>query len=195
MHSEFEIFIPKPENRITPNKITFVLYATCVIIFMISVINHCKPQIALFLFIIPFSVSIYFFIKKFWTYKFLDGELAGSLIISLDYIKIATQSFTINEIKKIDFHAINYYGKREDYRNNFNPILSQGTSNFVELFLNNGQKIKTYFKLNFKEHHKILYPFVVEMIKHGKISVLRGTEILGINDYDEIQEFKRNHLQ
>lgn len=103
MNEEFEIFIPKPKNRITPNKITFALYAICVITFMISAINHYNPQIVLSVFIIPLSVSLYFFIKKFWTYKSLDGELTGSMILASDYVKIASQSFAINEIKKVRF--------------------------------------------------------------------------------------------
>lgn len=196
MHYEFQIFIPKPKTRLfTPNTIIYTLHFSCVAIFIIAALTHYYPQKVFFIFIAPFSLSLLFYIRKFWRYQFLNGELTSSLIISLDHIQVAQQSFAIEEIKKMDFHFRNYYGKKEDYRNNFNPILSQGTSNFIELNLNNGQKLKTYFKLNFKSHHELLYPFIIEMVKADRISVLRGTEILGINDYDEIQEFKRKHLK
>lgn len=141
-----------------------------------------------------FSI-FFFFIRKFWKYKWLDGYFEGSLIINTNSIQVANQSFEIIDIRKIEFKFVNYYGKKEDFRHNVNPILSQGTSNLIKLSLNNGQTIKAFFKLNFKEHHKFLNPFIVQMIKAEKISFLRGIELLDINDYDDIQQFKRKHLQ
>lgn len=196
MRYEFEIFTPKPKTRLfTPNAIIYTLHFSCVAIFIIAALANYYPQKVFFIFIAPFSLSLFFYIRKFWKYQFLDGELTSLLIINPDHIQLAQQSFSMEEIKKRDFHFCNYYGKKEDYRYNYNPILSQGVSNALELYLSDGKKSKTYFKLNFKGHHEILYPFVIEMVKAGKISVLRGTEILGINDYEAIQEFKREHLK
>lgn len=189
---EFKIFIPnRKRNVLTPNTIVYSLFFATVTIFMVAALIRQHPEYILFLFLIPLIFSIYFFISKFWKHKPLDGDLFDSLIINSNYIKITDQFFQLEEIKKINLQFINYYGEKEDYRYNYNPILSQGTSNHISVVLKNGQTIKTYFKLNFKDHYKTFFPFITKMIKLNKISFLRGIELLEINDYHKIQEFKK----
>lgn len=194
---EYQIFTPeKRKFEITPNSIVYGLWIFSILWFTINDTLHdleilFEPYKTFYL-IILVLLPIYFSIAAFFKHKRLNGKINGILKIDFDLITVNDNVYSINSISKIDFHFIDYYGElQSSVRANFNPLLSQGVSNAVEFTDKNNQIHLVYFRLNYKNEHERLFPFITQMIKINKISFLRGIELLGINDYDKIQEFKK----
>jgi len=98
----------------------------------------------------------------------------------------------LDEIVKLDIHCEDYYGRQtRGIGMNFSPGLSQGVNNFIEFTGYNNLNRKVYFKQNVKSQYKDLSSFIIICVQKGKIPFLRGIELLGITDYNEIQEFKK----
>ncbi|MES2448821.1 MAG: hypothetical protein V4546_16675 [Bacteroidota bacterium] len=194
---EYQIFTPeKRKFKITPNFIVYGLWIFSILLFAIT--NKLQDLKILFepyktvYLIILVLLPIYFSIAAFFKHKPINGAISGILQIGFDLIIVTDNHYSINNISKIDFHFIDYFGQlQSSVRANFNPLLSQGVSNAIEFTDKNNQIHLVYFKLNYKYEHERLFPFITEMIKINKISFLRGIELLGINDYDKIQEFKK----
>ena len=98
----------------------------------------------------------------------------------------------MDEIVKLDIHCEDYYGRQtRGVGMNFSPGLSQGVNNFIEFTDYNNLTRKVYFKQNVKNQYKDFSTLIIVSIQKGKITFLRGIELLGITDYNEIQEFKK----
>jgi hypothetical protein len=194
---EYQIFTPeKRKFEITPNSIVYGLWIFSIILFAITdKLQDLKilfEPYKIFYLIILVLITIYFSIAAFFKHKRLNGKINGILKIDFDLIIVKNNLYLIKNISKIDFHFIDYYGELESSaRGNFNPLLSQGVSNAIEFTDDSMQSHLVYFKLNYKYEHERLFPFITEMIKLNKISFLRGIELLGINYYDKIQDFKK----
>lgn len=193
---EYQIFTPtKGRFTLSENLIVYGLWFFSIGLFVTadriqSLNDLITPFKTAYLAIITL-LSIYFIISAYFKYERILGKIDGILKIDLDFIMIKNNIYQVNEISKIDFHLINYYGELNKSGNlNFNPKLSQGVSNFIEFTDQSNIRYQVYFKLNHTYEHERLFPFITKMIQLKKISFLRGTELLGIIDYEKIQEFK-----
>jgi len=195
---EYQIFTPsKARSTISENLIVYSLWIFSICLFIIAdKIQPLEDFIAPFktvYLVIATLLSIFFSISPIFRHERLSGKITGILKINLDFITINDISYPINELLKIDFHFGDYFGQLNKSGNgNFNPLLSEGVSNSLEFTDCSNKRHQIHFKLNYKWEHKRLFPFITEMIKINKISFLRGIEILGINDYNKIQEFKKS---
>jgi hypothetical protein len=137
-------------------------------------------------------LSIYFLIVGLWSYQTLKGKLNGFIEFKKDAFEINEETFKLDEIAKLDIHCEDYYGQQtRGIGMNFSPGLSQGVSNFIEFTDYNNLNRKVYFKQTVKSQYKDLSSFIIICVQKGKIPFLRGIELLGITDYNEIQEFKK----
>lgn len=195
---EYQIFTPdKKSFTVTENLIVYGLWLFSICLFIIGdeiqslkdFSTHFKTGYLIIIIILP----IYFSISSFFKHERLNGKIGGILKIDLDFIMINNTTYPVKELSKIDFLFGDYFGQLNKSGNlNFNPLLSQGVSNFIEFTDQSNMKHQFYFKLDYKNEYERLFPFITKMIQLKKISFLRGTELLKINDYEKIQEFKMN---
>lgn len=137
-------------------------------------------------------LSIYFLTVGLWSYQPLKGKLNGFIEFKKDAFDINEETFRLDEIAKLDFHCEDYYGRQtRGVGMNFSPGLSQGVNNFIEFTDYNNLTRKVYFKQIVKNQYKDFSSFIIICIQKGKIPLLRGIGLLGITDYNEIQEFKK----
>ena len=73
----------------------------------------------------------------------------------------------------------------------FSPHLSNGLDNQFLLSLKNGEKIKCNFLQTESEKIEFFTEIFIHYHKKGIISWLKLLEILNIEDYNEIQKFKK----
>ena len=183
----FKIFVPNHKtHKLTENLTIFILWMIGLsLIFTADKIDFMKSLVEPFdsYIIGTILLSICFMIAAFFRRETLNGVVKGILEIDLDKLEVDDKSFLIKDISKIDFHFINYYNQLNKFKTvNFNPLLSQGISNFIEFTDESKHMHKIYFQLQSKDQHMVLFPFITEIIKINKISFLRGTELLGIDD-------------
>lgn len=80
-------------------------------------------------------------------------------------------------------------------RYTLNPRLSQGVNNYVKFIDTGGKQHQYHFKLFSANGSQEFYPIIKQVTVLGKLSLLRGLELLGIDDYDEIQRFKAEYFK
>lgn len=139
------------------------------------------------------SLSGYWALVGLWRYRPLNGNYNGELEFGEDYFKINDKQIKLNEINKIDVKIQDYYGMQTRSRGSaFSPGLSQGINNYLEYIDHDSINNKIFFKLSVKNQQKELETFIISAIRLNKMTFLRGIDLLGIEDYDEIQKFKLN---
>ena len=137
-------------------------------------------------------LMIYFKIAQSFTRESLNGDLNKRVIFKSSEIIIADQIFSLEEIKKIEFYVGDYFDKWEyKVKGDLNPGRTNGTSNICELHLANGKMIVTRFQLMYKTEFLKMRELLVEYYSENKIHFLKLIEYLGIEKYEEIQEFKK----
>ena len=132
------------------------------------------------------------FIKLFVQFKYekLKGCFEGTIEFHENKIKVDKTEYEIEKIKKIEIYAGDYKGKwKPTSKTNYDNALSNGVENVLRIIMEN-ETIAIYFEQNVKNEIKIAEKQLVNYYKTGKIHWLHLIDILGINDYDEIQQFK-----
>lgn len=139
--------------------------------------------------------TIYIFglmISTFFRYEREIGEYSGKLTFWEDKIQIGDKTYYLEQIEKIEF--INAYDIKGMFVNSmleFSPHLSNGIDNEFSLILKNGEQIKCNFLQTESEKIEFFNEIFIHYHKNGIISWLQLLEILNIQDYNKIQEFKK----
>ncbi|WP_141719757.1 hypothetical protein [Roseivirga misakiensis] len=120
----------------------------------------------------------------------LNGNLHKKLFFSSSSIKIDGVDYHLSDIAKIDFSIHDHFDKW-NYSRDFNPARSNGVNNTLTLFLKDERQIEVKFQLMYKTQIKRLEKELIEYYRHGKLHFLKLIDLLEIDDYDEIQEFKK----
>ncbi len=138
-------------------------------------------------------LMIYFIITQSFTKKKLNGTLNEYLIFRETEILTHKTKYKLDDISKIKFSVGDYY-YRWIFRvkGNFNPGRSNGVENSCEIDLINGEKIVVYFQLMYKNEFHKMHEILIHFYTQNKISFLKLIEYLEIENYDEIQEFKKH---
>lgn len=137
-------------------------------------------------------LMIYFKITQESKQKSLNGNLNKRLIFSTREVLIDDIKIKLNEIKKIEFFLGDYFYKWESQApGDLNPARTNGTSNICELTLIDGQKIKMNFQLMYEKGFLKMTELLLQYYSENKIHFLKLIEYLGIEKYEEIQEFKK----
>ncbi len=88
-----------------------------------------------------------------------------------------------------------YYGKtnlyNSTYRHNLNPLASNGTNNWIEYHLINGETNKLFFQQEYEAQKESIRPFLIALIKRNILSITQVLAILEIEDEYFIQSFMR----
>jgi hypothetical protein len=131
-------------------------------------------------------------ISTFFRYEREIGEFYGRISFYKNHINIENKDYNIEEIQKLEFFST--YDIKGDFTNyllEFTPHLSNGLNNSFVLTLKNGKQIEYNFLQTKSEQIKYYKEVLTNYHKNGIISWLELLNILNIEDYNEIQKFKK----
>lgn len=194
----FNIFTKNKGVQMSANK---VIYSLWVLSFGIAYFAHrflgggIVETIGKYIMVFAGVLAIYFLITQSFTRKPLNGTLNKKLIFKENEIQIDCEPYKIENIKKIEFCVDDYFNKWErPGRGDFNPSRTNGVNNFCELTQYGGQKIKVHFQMLYKDEFFKMKELLIHYYSKDKIHFLKLIDYLGINEYEDIQEFKKTLL-
>ncbi|WP_341227665.1 hypothetical protein [uncultured Arcticibacterium sp.] len=192
--ARFQIFVPKKGIRISR---TFVLYGVLLLSlgFQMTYSEYINPENTVnFIFpiyLILCLITIVFWILKNRQRKPLHGELKGWIEFYDDKIIIDEKRYELDELMKIEI-AYGDYLDGYKHEKGVDPALSQGVSNYLTLIFQDKTIIKTFFQVKQYDFLSNTKKLLIGYHKKGKIPWLALIYYLRINDYDEIQAFKKS---
>ena len=131
-------------------------------------------------------------ISNFFRYEREIGKFHGRITFYENSIKVENDEYNIEKIQKLEFFLT--YDVKGDFTNNllnFTPHLSNGLNNSFILTLKNGKQIEYNFLQTKSEQIKYYKDVLTNYHKNGIISWLELLNTLNIEDYNEIQKFKK----
>lgn len=163
--------------------------------FLISIFFFIKKEsllytISIILLTLNFTSIILISLINNFRYQKLDGNFNGDLIFFEDKIILGEETILISEVKKIKIYNENHKGKYL-WRKTLKPKLQQGIDNSIKIELLNGEIITKYFLQNKKNEITTVGTILKKYHTHNKIHFQNLIELLGMNDYNEIQKLKR----
>ncbi len=123
-------------------------------------------------------------------YKPLYGKLGGEITFLKDRIIIHGEIIPINKVEKLEFKGMDWLGRSEPNRYSFENSLSNGTKNWLIVYLVNSSQRKIRFQeyeacqlVRFKE-------ILLEYYVNGKISYLQIVDYLCLETPEEWNNLK-----
>ncbi len=141
-----------------------------------------------------FCGFIYSFFKSNG-YRTLKGKLEGKLEFLSDKVIIDTDVFEIQKIQKIELCSYDYKGRFAWFKGNLDSNKSNGTRNFLNIFLNDGKIVKTYFQILHQNDILEERETLIKYCNEGKMNYLNLLDNLNLTDHKEIQKFKKSNLK
>ncbi len=137
-------------------------------------------------------------ILKFYgmfNYESLNGEFIGFLEFTQEGILVDGKLFELTKIQNIEIVNEDYKGNLKIQSSlDFDNALSNGVNNFLRISTDIPLEIvELYFLQNEPFELKKVEEVLVKYFQTGKIGFLKLIEVLDINDYNEIQNFKKRH--
>ncbi len=119
----------------------------------------------------------------------LEGVLDGCLVFKTNSIEIENNNFQLNEIKRIEIYNDDYRGKLiHTSSGNLGPALSNGTRNYIILFLISGEQIKVNFELINSDDFQKIRTELINYHVNSKIDFWSLANILGEKSSKETSE-------
>jgi hypothetical protein len=106
--------------------------------------------------------------------KPIECELNGKILFEINSLIINQNKIDISKIQSLNLFVGDYYGKtnlyNSTYRHNLNPLASNGTNNWIEYHLNNGETYKLFFQQEYEAQKESIRPFLITLIKSNILS-------------------------
>jgi hypothetical protein len=140
---------------------------------------------------------VYKFFKNFNEIEKLNGKVTGSVALFTEKILLNNQNIFLKDISLISLVVFDFSHRREVYLiSTPYPSLSNGFGNILTIKLINGEIIETNFEQKYQEEFlRKNKEMLIDYYKMGKISLLNLLDVFGIDDYDDIQDFKKSVLK
>ena len=194
-HNQFDIFEKDNKFRLSANIIVYSIFVVSLptAFFADKYLGESFiEQVGLYGLFVGFGLSAILKWVQLTNRKTFQGKLLGKITFEKDSIRISGQNIPISDIEKIELEVGDYLDRKEyNGLGEFNPTLSTGTENICHLKLKDGTEKEVYFQIKQKDDFKKLRQELIEYHKSSKISWLKLIELLGIDEYEEIQEFKK----
>lgn len=141
---------------------------------------------SVFLFGVLVRVFAFFFIKK------PKRTIGGEIIFDNDIITVNGVGYDISSVEKIEFTDLgNFLRKNEGFIGD-KQSWPNGKDIRVILDIATGEDITIQFQLNHRHQMQDIRPQLVHYHNEGKLHFLNLINILGIEDYNAIQIFKKS---
>lgn len=193
MH-KFSLFKKSTKFYWSTNRIIYlILFVASGLLLLKNEVFHFEKniidKILLFVLVSTIIGSLLTMFKGLTEVKPLRGTLDGDLIFDENFIQVKEEIFPIEQIRKIQISNEDYSGKFQSSRGNFGPALSNGTNNFVIIFLESNKTRKFQYELlNSNDFQKIRQILIGYHLK-GKIDFWEVTHVLGEKSSAEIRDF------
>lgn len=149
------------------------------------------------LFVIGISTILFGFairLLRFNKYKTLKGELISELEFLEDKIIIGDKQYLLEDIQKIEINAFDFKGLIIYSKGDLDGNLSNGVDNLLKIYLANQNKIEINFQQIVKNEIRNDQVNLISYCNQNKLHYLNLLQIMGINNYYEIQKFKKEKL-
>lgn len=195
MH-KFAIFEKTSKFYWSTNRIIYsILFVGLAIMYLKKEVFHFEnniiDKIFQFILIITLIISLITMFMGLTQVKPLRGKLNGYLVFNENFIEIKEEIFMLENIKKIQISNEDYIGKRESPRGNFGPCLSNGTNNFIVIFLNSGLTKRFQYELCHSNDFQKIRSILIHYYSKEKIDFWELANILGEKSSSEIRDFKK----
>lgn len=197
-YNHFNIYRENKKFRVTRNMVVYSVLSTSLTIAYASdyLINSKLETIGKYGIFIGFTLAIIFQILQYFQRKPLNGKIEGVIEFNSKAIVIDNKEFNLEDVKKIDLTVDDYLDRRElQMRGDFNQGRTNGIANVLLITFKNGESLKTNFQINYKDDFLKLRQELITYHLYGKISFLKLIHLLNIDNYAEIQEFKKTIVQ
>lgn len=111
----------------------------------------------------------------------------------MDFVEILDRRFDLFEIENMEFTAYDFEGKDTRNYHLYNPTISLGIHNFINIRFKNGVEKKYQFKLIYDTQ---LYTFRKELIHFYKLGLIRELnlhDILGNYSFESKSYFRKHN--
>ncbi|WP_162628245.1 hypothetical protein [Arcticibacterium luteifluviistationis] len=148
-------------------------------------------KVLIFILLALLALIVYFKISRQFEIEKIHGQLKGYIDFFEDRVIIDGVTYHLDQLSKIEINYGDYYSSNL-FSSGLEPALSNGTQNRVTLFLNNGEELEVLFQVKEKDFLSGMRTHLISYHKKDKISWVRLMYDLRLNDYDEIQAFKKS---
>lgn len=128
-------------------------------------------------------------VRSLFFRKKAESHADGQITFRNEGVTVRDADYAIDTIASIHFSCFDDYSGR--VINHDENKLSDGTDNAIVLNLVNGQRITCNFKLTERYQIRDLREQLIRYHLAGKLDFFNLTAILGIEDYNAIQNFKQ----
>lgn len=127
------------------------------------------------------------------SYQPLHGDLDGVLYFGRDRIMVNEKVFILEDLTKISFNILDYKGRRVSSNGvELDGGYSQGVNNSLALYTKIASQPEVfYFQLQQKHDIREISDLLISYHLAGKLHFLQLIDLLGITQYDRIQDFKK----
>lgn len=197
MKVEFDIFEPSIRHYFSYTKIVYTGVLSSLLILFLFDYFSILPEDSFWNLVYVLSTVFFFlpFLAQFVIWNLeerMNGNIQGKISIENEIVTIKNNRLDLNNVESLDFDLKWYKGELEHhYTLHFGPWRKNGTQNWLNINYNNGQKSSIQFIRKYANQEKYLKMFLIKCLNENKISHLRVCEILNIEDYDKIQDFKK----
>lgn len=194
MYNSFQIFTPQKKFRLTTNQI---FYPSFILLLFLNFEIKTQPYhfFLLIILIVQIMITIYVGGYKMYRIKTIESELNGKILFEKYSLIINQNKIDVSEIQSFNIFIGDYYGKtslyNKTYKYNLNPLASNGTNNWIEYHLINGEINKLFFQQEYEAQKESIRPFLITLIKKNILSITQVLTILEIEDEYFIQSFMR----
>lgn len=190
--NKFALFNKSNKFYWSPNIIIYSIILLCFSIIFIKekILNLEKNSFDIFLFstiIIVFLCGLVLKFICFTKIETLRGNLEGYLSFEKEFIKINDEIHTLEKINNIQISNDDYSGKTVNTsKGDFGPALSNGTNNFIVIFLKTGKVKKHQFEMINSNDFQNIRILLIEYHIKKKIDFWELAKILGEKSTEEI---------
>lgn len=195
--NKFVLFNKSNKFYWSTNKIIYsiILLCFCIILFKQKILNLEKNSFDNLLLSTIFFVLLCGLVLKFIGFTKIEplrGNLEGYLSFEKEFIKINDGIYSLEIINNIQIQNDDYSGKTlNTSTGNFGPALSNGTNNFIIIFLKTGKVKKHQFEIvNSNDFQKIRTTLIEYHVKK-KIDFWELANILGEKSNEEIADLTK----
>ena len=136
-------------------------------------------------------IGIFYKFKGLTEIEPLRGTLEGNLIFEKESIIINNKHYSLDEINKIQISNDDYIGKLIHISSgHIGSSLSNGTNNYLVIFLKSKETIKVFFELINSNDFQKTKTILIEYYLKGKIDFDELIYVLGEKSSSDIRELK-----
>lgn len=197
MYNKFALFKKSDKFYWSYNKIIYSILLIClgIILFKQKILNleyNSFDKIFIWLTIFVFVCGLVLKFINSTKVEPMCGSLEGYLSFEKEFINVNEKIYLLEKIDKIQISNEDYLGKLVNIsKGNFDPALSNGTNNFIIIFLESNETKKYQFELINSNDFQNVRTTLIEYYIKKKIDFWELASILGEKSTSEIAELTK----